>query len=130
MIVGLPELKLHLRVDESPEYTVEDALIRAYASAAETMVKNWIGRPFYAEAADLPAIGAPEYDADQIVADDAIRVAVKMMTERFYQNRGGEGGAAEDAVPPASVRALLAGHRIFARLPASQLQLRTGPLLP
>ncbi|WP_052714501.1 head-tail connector protein [Paracoccus sp. S4493] len=132
MIVGLPELKGHLRTD--PNSTHEDALIAAYAEAAEQQIINWIGRPVYATEAELPAIGAPGYDPEQIVAPAAVRVAVLMMTDRFYTNRGaatsvthgGDGVSSDDAVPPPGVRALLAGLRVYSRPPVPAGDLRTG----
>lgn len=119
MIVALPDLKLHLRVD--PADTEEDSIIAAFGRAAELQVRNWIGRPIYASAVDLPAPGAPGYDRYQIVADEAITVAVKMLAERMYEDRGGEGGTSEDAVPPVTVRALLSGYRVFHPVPEPQV---------
>ncbi|QFQ87321.1 hypothetical protein F8A10_07720 [Paracoccus kondratievae] len=116
MIVSLADLKAHLRVD--PSNTEEDAVIAAIGRAAELQVQAWIGRPIYASAGYLPAMGAAGYNPDQIVADEAIRVAIKMLAERMYQVRGGEDGTAEDAVPPLTVRALLSSYRLFHPTPA------------
>lgn len=112
MIVGLSELKAHLRVDSDDE----NSLITAFGEAAEQQVRDYIGRPIYASAADMPAPGAIGYDAHQMVADRAVTVSIMMIADRLYRERGGEGGSNEDAVPPASVRALLAGHRVFSSI--------------
>ena len=109
MISDLPDLKTHLRVDGDEE----DRQIAAYALAAERQIADWIGRPVYRFDAVLPVAGDARYHPDQMVADDAIRVSVMMMVDRMYHNRGGEGGSAEAATPPMSVRAMLAGHRVF-----------------
>lgn len=116
MIVGLADLKLHLRADGN----FDNALIEAIGAAAEEEVREWIGRPVYETDAEMPAAGAPGYHPHQMHATPAIRVAVLMMAERIYRNRGGEGADAEAAVPPMSVRALLAGLRVFATLPADR----------
>lgn len=115
MITDLAELRTHLRVDG----TDEDVLIARLAMAAETQVATWIERPIYASAGDLPALAAPGYDPHQLVADDAIRAAILMVTARFFVNREGAGDGAEDAGLPASVRAILAPYRVFARTPPS-----------
>lgn len=117
MIVGLTELKAHLRVDSDDE----DMQIAIFGEAAEQQVRDWIGRPIYASAANMPALGAIGYDAHQMVADRAIVVSIMMIAERLYRERGGEGGAGEDAAPPASVRALLAGHRVFSSIAPATL---------
>lgn len=111
MIVGLPELKTHLRVDGDEE----DALIQALSDAAEEQVQSWLGRPVHPDATALPPIGSAQYDSFQIVATPAVQVAIKMMVARMYEHRGGEGGPEEDAAPPLSVRALLAPLRVFSR---------------
>jgi len=122
MIVGLPELKRHLRliVDDDDDDGSEDDVIAAISRAAEHQVSNWIGRPIYAAPADLPAAGSPDYAPGQIVADDAIRVSIKMLAARLYRFRDGEGSGADDAVPPASVRAMLSAHRVFVSRPGVQ----------
>ena len=99
----------------------EDLLIATFGEAAEQQVRNWIGRPIYASAADMPAPGAIGYDAHQMVADHTVIVSIMMIAERLYRERGGEGGAGEDAAPPASVRALLAGHRVFSSIASATL---------
>ncbi|SEN90626.1 uncharacterized phage protein (possible DNA packaging) [Paracoccus alcaliphilus] len=109
MIIDLAEMKQHLRVDGDDE----DPTISAINEAAQSQVANWIGRPIYGHPDDMPAEDDPGYDRFQIVADSAVRVAIKMLAERMYTNRGGEGGSAEDAVPPMTVRALLSGYRVF-----------------
>lgn len=114
MIVQLPDIKDHLRVDGDQE----DALLSGYAHAAEEQVRDWIGRPFYARQEDLPAVGEAGYDRYQIVATRVIHVSIKILVERMYSNRGGEGADHEAAVPPMTVRALLAGLRVFHRMPA------------
>ena len=110
MIVGLDELKAHLRVDSNDE----NLLIQTFGEAAEQQVRHWLGRPLYSRATEMPAIGAPGYDRHQMVADRAVVVSIMMIADALYNNRGGAGSAEGDAVPPASVRALLAGHRVFA----------------
>lgn len=112
MIIDLAEMKQHLRVDGDDE----DLTISAISEAAQSQVANWIGRPIYARLEDLPAEGDPEYDRFQMVADSGIRVAIKMLADRIYLHRGGEGGAAEDAVPPMTIRALLSGYRVFCKV--------------
>lgn len=114
MIVGLPELKQHLRVDGDHE----NYLIESIGRAAEQQVRDWIGRPFYESEALMPAEGSANFDPHQIVANSLITVSIKMLADRMYNNRGGEGMDAEAAVPPMSVRALLAGLRVFHRMPA------------
>ena len=109
MIVGLPELKAHLRVDSDDE----NSLITALGEAAEQQVRHWLGRPLYSGESEMPLIGAPGYDRHQMVADRAVVVSIMMIADALYNNRSGTGGAEGDAVPPASVRALLAGHRVF-----------------
>lgn len=111
MIVGLPEMKEHLRVDSDDE----DSTIMALTRAAEVQVRNWLDRPIYAGKADMPAPDEEGYDVAQIQADEAIKVAIKLLTDRLYNNRSGDGGSSDDAVPPLGVRALLAGHRLFAK---------------
>ena len=112
MIIDLAEMKQHLRVDGDDE----DLTISAISEAAQTQVANWIGRPIYARPDDLPAEGDPAYDRYQIVADNAVRVAIKMLADRMYTHRGGEGGSAEDAVPPMTVRGVLSGYRVFCKV--------------
>lgn len=112
MIVDLPELKRHLRVDGDEE----DSLITTYGSAASKRVQQWLGRPVYARSEDMPPIGEPGYDTYQMVADDAIRVAVLQYVDRMWNDRSGEGGASDDATPPRSIRELLSGHRVFSRI--------------
>lgn len=110
MIVDLADLKLHLRVDGDEE----NSLITAYGQAAEARVRDWIGRPFYRSADDLPAPGSAEYDPYQIVADQRIRVAIMQLVGlMFGPNRSGQGAPADDAVPPQTVRDLLSGLRVF-----------------
>ncbi|QFG35316.1 gp6-like head-tail connector protein [Paracoccus pantotrophus] len=116
MIVPLPDLKDYLRVRRDHE----DETIAAIGESAELQVRNWIGRPIYASLADMPLPGAPGYSQYQMVADRAIMVAIMMLAERTYWQRGGEGGASEDAVPPATVRAILSGYRVFHPLPTSE----------
>lgn len=111
MIVGLAELKAHLRVDSDDE----NLLVQTFGEAAEQQVRNWLGRPIYQRVSHMPAPGALAYDPHQMVADRAVVVAIMMIADALYHNRGGAGGSSEDAVPPASVRALLAGHRVFSR---------------
>lgn len=112
MIIDLAEMKQHLRVDGDDE----DLTISAINEAAQSQVANWIGRPIYAGPDDMPAEGDPGYDRFQIVADSAVRVAIKMLANRMYTHRGGEGGSAEDAVPPMTVRGLLSGYRVFCKV--------------
>lgn len=117
MIVGLPELKVHLRVDGSEE----DMLIEACSEAAEEQVRGWLGRPVYEHESQMPLPGTAGHDPNQIVANAAIKIAVMMLAERLYSNRGGEGSGADNAVPPMSVRALLASLRVFYTLPSPPL---------
>lgn len=109
MIVGLTELKAHLRVDSDDE----DLQIAIFGEAAEQQVRDYLGRPIYRDAAAMPVAGATDYHPYQMAADRAIEVSIMMIAERLYRERGGEGGAEESAVPPASVRAMLAGYRVF-----------------
>ena len=112
MICDLPDLKQHLRVDGDHE----DGLIQSYALAAERQVADWIGRPFYRSVSDLPMADTPAWHPDQLVADEAIKVSVMMLTARIYEaDRAAAGDGIDPAVPPMSVRALLAGHRVFAK---------------
>lgn len=109
MIVGLTDLKAHLRVDSDDE----DKQIAIFGEAAEQQVRDYLGRPIYRDAAAMPVAGATDYHPYQMVADRAIAVSIMMIADALYNNRGGVGTAEGDAVPPASVRALLAGHRAF-----------------
>lgn len=109
MIVELAKLKAHLRVDSNDE----NLLIQTFGEAAEQQVRHWLGRPIYSRAAEMPTIGATGYHPHQMVADNAVIVSIMMIADALYNNRGGSGSGSEDAVPPASVRALLAGHRVF-----------------
>lgn len=109
MIVELNDLKSHLRVDHDDE----DLQIAAYGAAAEAMVKAWVRRPIYPDHAAMPLAGDPRYSPHQMVADDAIKVAIKQLVGRIYHEREGSGGSDEDAVLPLSVRALLAGHVVW-----------------
>ncbi|MTH61439.1 head-tail connector protein [Paracoccus litorisediminis] len=112
MIVDLLELKGHLRVD--PGNHDEDDDIESYGLAAEVQVQHWLGRPIYATAVEMPASGSSLFDPYQMVADQAVKVAIKQLVGRFYgPDREAAGSTAEDAVLPASVRSLLAGHRVF-----------------
>jgi hypothetical protein len=109
MILSLADLKAHLRVDDDNE----DVILGVYAEAAEVMLANWIGRPFYAQASDLPVLGSPGYDQYQMVADPAILAAVLMLVDRMYNFRDGDGAEGANAVPPLVVQALVSGHRVF-----------------
>ena len=109
MITSLPELKEHLRVVGNDE----DDVIASYAEAVEDQLSNWLGRPVYKNVDDLPALDDPAYTATQIVAPRAFLVCVMQLVTRIYEDRGGEGGGVDDAVPPASVRAMLSGYRVF-----------------
>lgn len=109
MIVGLDEMKAHLRIDHDDE----DATVSAVSLAAEAQVRNWIGRQIYARSTDMPGPERPGYDPHQMVADEAIGVAIKQLGELMYTDRGGSGGSEDDAVPPRSIRALLSGYRVF-----------------
>lgn len=114
MIISLGEMRDDLRVTSD----AEDAQILSYMQAAQSMIEGWIGRPVYRSIEDLPLVGAPGYDPYQIVADGAIVVALKKLVNSMYdEERGASGTTSEDAVPPASVRVLLARHRVFYRLP-------------
>ena len=114
MIISLGDMRDDLRVTSD----AEDAQILSYMQAAQSMIEGWIGRPVYRSIEDLPLVGAPGYDPYQIVADGAIVVALKKLVNSMYdEERGASGSTSEDAVPPASVRALLARHRVFYRLP-------------
>lgn len=109
MIVALADLKLHLRVD----HDAEDLLIANIGLAAELRVRNWIGRPIYASTEDLPPVTDPLYNRYQMVADAAIIVAIMQLADRMYEQRGGDGGSQDDAIPPWTVRDLLSGYRVF-----------------
>ncbi|AZV00396.1 head-tail connector [Paracoccus phage vB_PthS_Pthi1] len=109
MIVPLADLKVHLRVD----HDAEDWLITNIGLAAELRVRNWIGRPIYAAAEDLPPATDPRYNRYQMVAGEAIIVAIMQLADRMYQQRSGEGDSQGDAVPPRTVRDLLSGYRVF-----------------
>lgn len=109
MIVGRADLKRHLRVDDDEQ----DDLITAYEGAAAQQVSHWIGRPVYGPDDVMPAPGADGYNPYQMRADNTIRVAIMQLVDRMFEDRHGEGGASEDAVPPMSVRAILAAHRVF-----------------
>ncbi|MFC3568403.1 head-tail connector protein [Paracoccus simplex] len=113
MIVPLADLKAHLRVD----HDAEDWLIANIGLAAELRVRNWIGRPIYAATEDLPPATDPRYSRYQMVADQAIIVAIMQMADRMYQQRSGEGDSSGDAVPPWTVRDLLSGYRVFFPVP-------------
>lgn len=112
MIVDLADLKLHLRVDGDDE----DFIIAAYGQAADARVSSWIGRPIYAVVSDMPAVGQAGYDTYQMVADQAIRVAIMKMVALMYgPERDGSGNSMDDAVPPRDIRDLLSGYRVFHR---------------
>lgn len=114
MIVGLFDLKRHLRVEL--EVDEEDSLIAAYADAAATRVMQWIGRPVYATAAEMPEEGEPGFDRYQMVADLSIRVSImKMVAQMYGPDRASVGGSDGDAVPSRDIRDLLSGHRIMHR---------------
>lgn len=114
MIVGLPDLKRHLRIE--PGVDEEDPLIAGYGEAAATRVMQWIGRPVYATAAEMPQEGQPGYDRFQMVADKSIEVAImKMVAQMYGPERAGNGGPDGDAVPSRDIRDLLSGHRIMCR---------------
>lgn len=113
MIVSLSELKRHLRVDGNED----DDLIVSYAEAVEDQLSNWLGRPVYKSVVDLPGLADPAYISTQIIAPRAFHVCVMTLVARHYDDRSGQGGGSDDAAPPASVRALLAGHRVFADIP-------------
>lgn len=114
MIVGLPELKRHLRIELDVDE--EDQLIASYGEAAATRVMQWIGRPVYATAAEMLQEGEPGYDRFQMVADQAIRVAImKMVAQMYGPERAGNGAPDDDAVPSRDIRDLLSGHRIMFR---------------
>lgn len=113
MIVGLPELKQHLRIDGDDE----DDVVLSLGMAAEQMIRSWLGRPVYADDQDMPLPDDPAYHPNQMRADNAVKVAIKMMTLRMHDpDRAGGGSVSEDAVPPLAVRALLSGHRVFMTL--------------
>lgn len=110
MIVGLDDLKAHLRVEAEEE----DADIQSFGLAAEAQVRSWVGRPIYASHETLPAFGSSEYRSHQMHADEAVKVAIKLLAARMYAEDRAGGTAVEGAaVPPLAVRALLAGHRVF-----------------
>lgn len=111
MIVELADLKMHLRVDSADE----DRLIQSLGDAAELQIANWIGRPIYASSADLPGADDLKFDSNQIVANAAIIVAIKMTVDALYKNREGDGDTVSDAVPSTTVRALLSGYRVFSQ---------------
>ena len=109
MIVGLADLRRHLRVDDDEQ----DDLIIAYEGAAAQQVSHWIGRPVYGPEDVMPGPDDDRYHPSQMRADATIRVAIMQLVDRMFEDRHGEGGASEDAVPPMSVRAVLAPHRVF-----------------
>lgn len=113
MILDLADLKAHLKIDGDEE----DALVEVYGLAAEAVLANWIGRPFYRAQSDLPAIGAPGYDPYQIVADAVIRQAIMMLADRIHTFRNGGGAEGSNAVPPVPVQAIVSGYRVFRLAP-------------
>lgn len=113
MITDLPDLKRHLRVDHDDE----DRVIAAYALAAEQQVQSWLGRPIYARAEDMPTPTAAGFNRYQMVAPEAVKVAIYQMADRMYHDRGGDGGPDAAAVPPMSVRGLLSDYRVFCEMP-------------
>ena len=106
-LVDLPTLKTHLRVDHSDD----DALISAYATAAESAIVEYLDRPVSPIGTVLPVVGETGYDATAIVVTPAIIVAVLLMCGTLYEGR--EASGAGDAVFPSDVRALLAPWRVW-----------------
>jgi hypothetical protein len=89
MLLDLPTVKLHLRVDDA----TEDALIGVYVTAAEEFAMQFLGRTIYADAT------AQGSDADGIVINPAVQAALLLIVGHLYANR-------EDVVVGASVSAL------------------------
>lgn len=119
MIADLDDLKAIMRIAEDDS---QDRLIAQFGLAAEEIVRNWLDRPIYARHQALPAVGDPAYRPTQMHADQAIIVAILQLAARMYwDERTGGGNGIDPSVPPASVRALLAGHRVFASPPPDPL---------
>lgn len=78
MIITLEEIKTQLRLE--PEYTEEDALLKALGSAAETRTATFLNRQLYAES-------VPEADPDGLVLPADVRQGILMLVSHLYENR-------------------------------------------
>lgn len=104
-LVSLDRVKDHLRVFHSDD----DAQIELYASAAETIVLEYLDRQVVVEDVE------PEGDGIKVTA--AIVAAILLMVGDLYEVREPDQKDAGDAVLPKAVRALLAPYRVWRTLP-------------
>lgn len=98
--VTVEELKRHLNIDA--DFTADDTLLQAYASAAEGAV---------AADLDLPDLGALVAECGEL--PQPVRLAVMMLTAHFYASREPVVYGVSVASVPLSVEYLVAPYRRF-----------------
>ena len=100
--VTLEELKQHLNIDAS--HTADDALILAYASAAEGAI-----------ARDLDLPGLWELSEEYGEVPSSVRLAIMMLTAHFYASREPVVYGVTPAAVPMTLEYLVAPYRRFTR---------------
>lgn len=84
MIVTLDQAKAHLRIIGN----ADDASVTLYLGAAEESAAQYVNRALFTDESALnDAVAAGTDDGSGIVANDAIRAAILLLTGHLYTNR-------------------------------------------
>lgn len=98
--VALADLKQHLNIDAS--FIEDDALIKAYAAAAEAAI-----------AADLNVAGIDALKDEKGDLPEQLRLAIMMLTAHFYASREPVVYGVTTATVPLTLEYLVAPFRCF-----------------
>lgn len=108
-LLTLDQVKGHLRVG----FDDDDAEITIYRDASENAVVEYLDRPVYLTAEEIPAVDAEGYDAYAMVLTPAITGAILLLIGDFYEHREADPKLDGNAVLPRAVRSLLAPWRVW-----------------